>query len=431
MTQNSQPLVVLLLIVELVTITIASHPPSWRRHMDERSANIIPRTEVSDEDSTFEASDEVPTDGGHTPNPVHQSPDGGSSASETTTTQFMACPRCVLQQQQKQYRIDSIKRQILEKFKMTKPPNVTRQALSNPAINHIIRRYTGWTEDPMLSDSPGPRHEPREQSQVNYEQILLFAKKPPQQYENEISHRLYFNVAEKTKGYRVTSAKLHYYVAPAAVIQTTLHRMTVEKVMAPANGESNAKLHTVAIVKVPLNLRRGEWRSIDFTNVVQGWAADPDTNMGVYLQLYDDGGNPVVITSTTPEDPMTPFLELSLSDAHRNRQRRQADHTCSEDAVEQHCCKYQLLVDFAQIGWDWIISPRQYFANYCSGSCPNHYSYQYPHTQLVSQMGQMAVTGPCCSSSLMSPIQILMFDDDMNIIFAEVQDMVVDSCGCS
>ena len=89
------------------------------------------------------------------------------------------------------------------------------------------------------------------------------------------------------------------------------------------------------------------------------------------------------------------------------------------------------MVDFEQFGWDWIIAPKQYQANYCFGSCPNHYLYQYPHTQLISQMERMAVAGPCCSPSVMQPVSFLMFDERLDIIFAELPDMAVVNCNCS
>lgn len=38
---------------------------------------------------------------------------------------------------------------------------------------------------------------------------------------------------------------------------------------------------------------------------------------------------------------------------------------------QSRCIKKTLTVDFAEIGWDeWIISPKSFEANYCSGGCP-------------------------------------------------------------
>eukprot|EP00057_Strongylocentrotus_purpuratus_P019983 XP_011674457.1 PREDICTED: growth/differentiation factor 8-like [Strongylocentrotus purpuratus] len=111
--------------------------------------------------------------------------------------------------------------------------------------------------------------------------------------------------------------------------------------------------------------------------------------------------------------------------------KRQSEQMCAEDRLERECCKYPLVVDFQQFGWDWIIAPRTYDANYCSGSCPDHYFYRYPHTQLISQMDRLAVAGPCCSPSKMTSVSLLIFDEDGDIRNAELQDMAVEKCDCA
>ncbi|KDR22706.1 Inhibin beta chain, partial [Zootermopsis nevadensis] len=95
------------------------------------------------------------------------------------------------------------------------------------------------------------------------------------------------------------------------------------------------------------------------------------------------------------------------------------------------CCRYPLTVDFEEFGWDWIIAPKKYEANYCSGECPYVFLQKYPHTHIVALANPSGTAGPCCAPRKMSPISMLYFDNEYNIIYGLLPGMVVDRCGCS
>lgn len=99
--------------------------------------------------------------------------------------------------------------------------------------------------------------------------------------------------------------------------------------------------------------------------------------------------------------------------------------TCAEDSTEPRCCRYPLKVDFEAFGWDWIIAPKSYEANFCSGECQHMFLPKYAHTQLV-RYTNITMGGPCCAPRKMSHISMLYFDNDLNIIFGYLPNMVVD-----
>jgi len=57
-----------------------------------------------------------------------------------------------------------------------------------------------------------------------------------------------------------------------------------------------------------------------------------------------------------------PFLTLN----GRRRERRGDAGACNG-----RCCMKELIVDFDALGWTWVLHPKQYIANYCTGSCEN------------------------------------------------------------
>ena len=127
-----------------------------------------------------------------------------------------------------------------------------------------------------------------------------------------------------------------------------------------------------------------------------------------------------------------PFLQLRLRDDRLHRNKRSSNGpTCYEDAPQDHCCRYHLEVDFSSFDWDWIIAPNFFVANFCSGSCPRMFNAEYPHTQIMSMLGNDKYPGPCCSASDMSSLTLLYFDDNYNIKYSELPNMVVQRCSCS
>lgn len=119
-------------------------------------------------------------------------------------------------------------------------------------------------------------------------------------------------------------------------------------------------------------------------------------------------------------------MEVKISDAGK-RSRRDTGLDCDEHSTESRCCRYPLTVDFDDFGWDWIIAPKRYKANYCSGECVQ----KYPHSHIVNKANPRGSAGPCCTPTKMSPINMLYFNDREQIIYGKIPSMVVDLCGCS
>ena len=126
-----------------------------------------------------------------------------------------------------------------------------------------------------------------------------------------------------------------------------------------------------------------------------------------------------------------PFIEVRVETHSHQRHRRMIGLNCEESSSEVRCCRYPLTVDFEEFGWDWIIAPKRYEANYCSGECPYVFMQKYPHTHLVQQASPVGSTGPCCTPRKMSAISMLYFDENRNIVYGILPGMVVDRCGCS
>ncbi|XP_009576652.1 PREDICTED: growth/differentiation factor 8 isoform X2 [Fulmarus glacialis] len=151
----------------------------------------------------------------------------------------------------------------------------------------------------------------------------------------------------------------------------------------------------------------------------------------IEIKAFDENGRDLAVTFPGPgEDGLNPFLEVRVTDTPK-RSRRDFGLDCDEHSTESRCCRYPLTVDFEAFGWDWIIAPKRYKANYCSGECEFVFLQKYPHTHLVHQANPRGSAGPCCTPTKMSPINMLYFNGKEQIIYGKIPAMVVDRCGCS
>lgn len=106
---------------------------------------------------------------------------------------------------------------------------------------------------------------------------------------------------------------------------------------------------------------------------------------------------------------------------------------CDDHSHEERCCRYNLIVDFQEMDWNWVIQPRNFAAYFCAGSCEYPYMSGSSHAHLVTlarDSGQQG--GPCCTPVRMSPLSI-MYVDEAGRLFQNtvIENMVAESCGCN
>ncbi|KPP78007.1 bone morphogenetic protein 8A-like [Scleropages formosus] len=86
--------------------------------------------------------------------------------------------------------------------------------------------------------------------------------------------------------------------------------------------------------------------------------------------------------------------------------------------------------------YDWVLAPQGYSAFYCDGEClyplgscmnaTNHAMIQL----VVHLLKPDEVPKACCAPTKLSPISVLFYDDNNNVILKKHRNMVVKTCGC-
>lgn len=187
--------------------------------------------------------------------------------------------------------------------------------------------------------------------------------------------------------------------------------------------------------------------TLDLTSLAESWRK-PGHNYGLVLHLLPliaESKEPFLLhpRSSLPLESIfnLPLIQSSLVavslNPHqcRSRQRRSAIHL---PLTPSNVCKARrLYIDFKDVGWqDWIIAPQGYLANYCYGECPFPLSESLNGTNhailqtLVHSLDPHGTPQPCCVPIRLSPISMLYYDNNDNVVLRHYQDMVVDECGC-
>ncbi|XP_043988013.1 growth/differentiation factor 8 [Gambusia affinis] len=348
-------------------------------------------------------------------------------AAATSPTDTEQCLTCEVRQHIKTMRINAIKLQILSKLRMKEAPNISRDAVQlllpkAPPLQQLLDQY-----DVLGDDSRDPVPE-EDDEHATTETLMIMATEPdPAVQEDGEPTCCFFSFTQKLQATRIVRAQLWVHIRPSAEATTVF--LQISRLMpATDGGRRNVRIRSL---KIDVNAGVSSWQSIDVKQVVAVWLRQPETNRGIEIKAFDSRGNDLAVTAVQAgEDGLQPFMEVKVSEGPR-RARRHSGLDCNENSLETRCCRYPLTVDFEDFGWDWIIAPKRYKANYCSGECEYMHLEKYPHTHLVNQANPRGSAGPCCTASKMSPINMLYFNHMEQIIYGKIPSMVVDRCGCA
>ncbi|XP_057707481.1 growth/differentiation factor 8 [Corythoichthys intestinalis] len=351
-----------------------------------------------------------------------QQPQSSVSAGPQDTSE--SCSTCDVRQHIKSMRLNAIKSQILSKLRMKEAPNISRDVVKQllpraPPLQQLLDQYD------VLGDDNRDAVVDDDDEHAVTETVMLMATEPDLAVQANGSPKCcLFSLAQKFQASRILRAQLWVHLRASQEPTTVFLQISR---LTPDGGR-----HTrIRSLKLDVKAGAGSWQSIDVKQVLSVWLRQPDTNWGIQINAYDDRGNDLAVTSAEPgEEGLQPFMEVKLSEAPR-RARRDSGLDCDENSPESRCCRYPLTVDFEDFGWDWIIAPKRYKANYCSGECEYMHLQKYPHTHLVNKANPRGNAGPCCTPTKMSPINMLYFNRKEQIIYGKIPSMVVDRCGCS
>ncbi|XP_041972892.1 protein 60A [Aricia agestis] len=246
---------------------------------------------------------------------------------------------------------------------------------------------------------------------------------------------------------------------------TALYTVVANRVI---NVDNLGGLEMERVAAVNTSASAEGWLEFNVTAALGAWLSAPADNRGLFVTIHpytqpERHAKPEEIGIEETHGPnmegKQPFMvaffkngpKLGGADAGARRKRearRWRSHGYSENYLRNpltdvahwttRSCEIQTLyVSFKDLEWqDWIIAPDGYGAFYCSGECnfplnahknaTNHAIVQ----TLVHLLNPTQVPKPSCAPIKLSPISVLYYTDDSNVILRKYKNMVVKSCGC-
>ncbi|XP_061826542.2 protein DVR-1 [Nerophis lumbriciformis] len=260
-----------------------------------------------------------------------------------------------------------------------------------------------------------------------------------------VDQHLFFNMSVLESAEVLSLARLHVHFLwrsgrPAALLQapptvSAVIYKVVRSTLKGADPRANRRLllsQSVQLRPEPVSV------TLDVTPLADSWRR-PARNYGLLLELRPLGAN-----SQEPQPPLdstAPLVQASLVavslNPHQCRSRQRRSAARPQVSPSNVCKARRLYIDFKDVGWqDWIIAPQGYLANYCHGECPFPLSESLNGTNhailqtLVHSLDPHGTPQPCCVPIRFSPVSMLYYDNNDNVVLRHYQDMVVDECGC-
>ncbi|XP_014344162.1 growth/differentiation factor 8 isoform X2 [Latimeria chalumnae] len=205
------------------------------------------------------------------------------------------CPACDWKDD-RAFRLESIKSQILSKLRLEQPPNISRDTVKEllpkaPPLQELIDQYDVQKDD----SNEGSLED--DDYHATTETVITMATEP-----DSIVHVegkpvcCFFKFSPQVQYSRVVKAQLWIHLKPIDQKQTTVTLEAV-RLLHLKDGIKRMKSRTL---KVEMNSSIGGWQSVDVKAALLNWIQQPESKFGMEILASDSSGRDLAITFPGP-----------------------------------------------------------------------------------------------------------------------------------
>uniref|UniRef100_A0A4W5RJQ3 Bone morphogenetic protein 8a n=1 Tax=Hucho hucho TaxID=62062 RepID=A0A4W5RJQ3_9TELE len=260
-----------------------------------------------------------------------------------------------------------------------------------------------------------------------------------------------FDLTPLPQGETVTAAEFRIYktLTMGQRANRTLHISVYE--IQRENKHREPELVLLDMQSVPAG--QEGWLAFDVTSASNRWLLHPRSNLGIrlYVETEEDrslsAGWVGLVGRRGPRSKqpfMVTFFRASQAPCRPpralkpNPRKRKPKYDLPLPSIHGEVLQGQgtTLVSGLIVKLDWVLAPTGYSAFYCDGEClyplgscmnaTNHAMIQL----VVHLLKPDEVPKACCAPTKLSPISVLFYDDNNNVILKKHRNMVVKTCGC-
>lgn len=336
--------------------------------------------------------------------------------------------------------VEAVKRHILNMLHLSARPNLTHPVPRAALLNAIKKLHVGRVaedgsveiqEDGRDSEDSTPPEPPSE--------IITFGES------GDSPNTMTFDISKEGGSSVVEQANVWLFLKMSKVNRVK-GKVMLRLLQLHHRRDGNEEEECVSEKMV--DTRRSGWHTLAVPRSVQSLldGGGSSLSLRVSCPLCAEAGASPVLTpadgeaATGRDQSHRPFLMVALRAQEEAQRRVKRGLEC--DGKIHICCKRQFYVNFKDIGWgDWIIAPSGYHANYCEGDCPNHMasigsSSLSFHSTVINHY-RMRGYSPfqniksCCVPTRLRAMSMLYYNEEQKIIKKDIQNMIVEECGCS
>ncbi|KAG7162988.1 Protein 60A-like 1 [Homarus americanus] len=214
------------------------------------------------------------------------------------------------------------------------------------------------------------------------------------------------------------------------------------------------KQDVVLMQALNVSVTGDEWLTVNVTEAVREWLKTPRDDAGVLVQCPDCGAAGVTIHTgvNTSNTTYVPTLDVQTQVPAGRRVKRSPELTRATKAKwrrhgdcrdmspngrrrRSRCCRRSMKVRFKDLpDFDFVESPDNFDAFYCSGKCPPRFNPANEHALLQSLLKlkhKKRIPRPCCAPTALKGLHILHLNDQGTLTTTYWDDMIVTECGCA
>ncbi|KAM4604731.1 inhibin subunit beta Ab [Polymixia lowei] len=350
--------------------------------------------------------------------------------------------------------VEAVKRHILNMLHLSARPNLTHPVPRAALLNAIKKLHVGRVADDGSVEiqeegqGPGNTTPPPEPPS----EIITFAEP------GDSSAIVTFDISkEGSSSFVVEQANVWIFLKLAkgnrSKGKVSLQLLQYDRQPGPAADPEEAQEEEAqeeeSVSEKMVDTRRSGWHTLPVPRTVQALLDSGESllNLRVSCPLCAEAGATPILVPADGEQAKErdqshrPFLMVVLRAAEEPGHRR-TKRGLECDGKISICCKRQFYVNFKDIGWnDWIIAPPGYHANYCEGDCPSHvasitgsslsfHSTVINHYRMRGYSPFQSIKS-CCVPTRLRAMSMLYYNEEQKIIKKDIQNMIVEECGCS
>ncbi|XP_029930007.1 inhibin subunit beta Ab [Myripristis murdjan] len=361
------------------------------------------------------------------------------------------CPSCALAQMKRNSSslatagqndmVEAVKRHILNMLHLSSRPNLTQPVPRAALLNAIKKLHVGRVAEDGSVDIQEGRSQAEQTPPELPSEIITFAEP------GDSPTTVTFDISKEGTGSSVVEQANVWIFLKLARGNQAKGKVTLQ--LLQRHHHQGVSLEEEPISEKLVDIRRSGWHTLPVPRSVQALLDGGESLLSLRVSCplcADAGATPILVPvdgerAKEREQSHRPFLMVALR-AQEEPGHRRFKRGLECDGKIRICCKRQFYVNFKDIGWnDWIIAPPGYHANYCEGDCPNHVasitgSSLSFHSTVINHY-RMRGYSPfqsmksCCVPTRLRAMSMLYYNEEQKIIKKDIQNMIVEECGCS